>query len=468
MSDSPFLTALGFLALVLAGCTHPSENGQGQPPSMVWLICEDQSVFFPQYGDSTVSLPHLASLADQGTVFQHMFSVSPVCAPSRSSLLTGILPTQMGTHHMRAYRDREGLNPHTGLPFYSAPMPDGVRAFTELLREAGVHCTNRGKEDYNFETPPGAWDESSRTAHWRSRPEGAPFFAVFNLFGSHESRIWERNNPRNMPSADRISVPPILPDLPEVRQDMAVNYANLMLIDSLVGTIIRELKEDGLYDQTTILFTSDHGGPFPGFKRSASDPGLRVPLVVKWANGARHSVRNDGLFSFLDLAPTALNHFRLPIPEALPGIPLTPESDGHPAVFGAADRFDMDLTRQRTVRTKQWRLTRNHLLNPSLRLNIPYRRQMATMQAIDSLAETGVEPWNTWATEPAPELELYDLSTDPWQLVNLADQPEHAARADSLDALLEGVFSPDLDWGWVSEAGMLAEFDALHVLNARP
>ena len=117
----------------------------------------------------------------------------PVCAPSRSCILTGVMPTAMGTQHMRAYGKAKRANPHTGLPFYSAPAPDGVRAFTEYLRQCRVYCTNRSKEDYNFETPPLAWDDSSPTAHWRNRPASAPFFSVFNLFASHESQVWARS-----------------------------------------------------------------------------------------------------------------------------------------------------------------------------------------------------------------------------------------------------------------------------------
>ena len=160
-------------------------------------------------------------------------------------------------------------------------------------------------------------------------------------------------------------------------------------------------------------------------------------------------------------APAALAHFGLPIPECLPGIPLTPDSDGHPAVFGAADRFDSVLTRQRTVRTQRWRMTRNHMPNPSLRLDIPYRRQMATMQAIDSLSDAGEEPWKTWAVDDAPEVELYDLLQDPWQLNNLANKEEHVQLVDSLDALLKDVFAPNLDWGWVTESDMIAHLDSL-------
>ena len=283
--------------------------------------------------DSTVTLPHPSP--EDGTVFEHMFSCPPCALPKQPAHWRP--STCTGTHHMRVCQKREGLNPHTASLLFSTHA--GWRpAFTEHLREAGVHCTNRGKEDYNFKTPALAWDASSRSAHWRSRPEGAPFFSVFNLFGSHESQVWERGNTADGPSPDAVPVPPILPDLPAVRQDLAVNYGNLLVIDSLVGNVIQELKEDGLYNQTTILFSSDHGGPFPGFKRSASDAGLHVPLIIKWAEGVPHSERNDGLFSFLDLAPTALAHFGLPVPEALPGTPMTPDDEGHPAVFGAADR----------------------------------------------------------------------------------------------------------------------------------
>lgn len=458
----------GLASLLFVGCGVVADPKETAPPSLVWVICEDQSLFFPPYGDSTVRMPHIERLAAEGTVFETMFTVSPVCAPSRSSLLTGIQPNAMGTQHMRAYLKRGGTNPHTGLPSYSAPFPDGIRPFTERLRDAGIYCTNRGKEDYNFATPPSAWDESSPNAHWRSRPPGAPFFAVFNLFGSHESRIWEGPGHRDAPATHEVPVPPLLPDLPAVRQDMATNYANLLTVDSLVGAIIRELEEDGLYEHTTLLFTSDHGGPFPGFKRSASDAGLHVPLIVKWAAGTDHPERNEGLFSFLDLAPSALAHFDVPQPNALPGQPILPFAEGHSAVFGAADRFDGELTRQRTVRTARWRLTRNHLPNPSLRLDIPYRRQMATMQAIDSLAKCAVEPWNTWAIEPASKLELHDLSVDPWQLENLVSEPEHATLTDSLNALLNQVFPPNIDWSEVSEEEMLSEFDSLRSIRSIP
>lgn len=455
--------------LAVLGLYSCSAFNPGESPSikggMVWLVCEDQSLFFPQYGDSTVNLPHLTELAGDGTVFENAFAVSPVCAPSRSSILTGVMPQYMGTQHMRAYSQRAPSNPHTGLPHYSAPAPAGVRAFTEHLRAAGVYCTNQSKEDYNFETPPLAWDDSSPKAHWRNRPQGAAFFSVVNFFGCHESQVWERSSRPCMVDAAKLDVPPLLPDHPDVRMDLATNYCNLQAMDSAVGEVVRQLKADGLYEGTTILFTSDHGGPFPGFKRSTSDAGLRVPLIVKWADGTEAPDRNFGLFSFLDLAPTALNHFGLGVPDVLTGTPILPDARGHEAVFGGADRFDGDLTRQRSVRTRDWRLTRNALPNPSLRLDIPYRRKMSSMAVIDSLSSEGVEPWHDLTSSPAPRFELYEPNTDPWHQLNLAASASRAPLLDSLNALLDDAFPPKLDWGQVPEADMLVAFDSIREAN---
>ena len=427
---------------------------------MVWIVCEDQGVFFPEYGDSTVAMPAVAALASAGTVFDNMYAVSPVCAPSRSSILTGVMPTAMGTQHMRAYGKAKKDNPHTGLPFYSAPAPDGVRAFTEYLRQVGVYCTNRSKEDYNFETPPLAWDDSSPTAHWRNRPAGAPFFSVFNLFASHESQVWARSG-RDCPVApDQVPVPPILPDDPAVRADLATNYCNLMAVDSLVGALVAALKEDGLYDQTTIVFTSDHGGPFPGFKRSVSEAGLHVPFVVKWAGDAVPEARQAGLFSFLDLAPTALRHFGVDVPLAMSGTAIVQGGDGHPAVFGAGDRFDAELHRKRSVRTPRWRLTRSDLGTPELSSNIPYRNQMASMQAINRMYSDG-EPAGLERSLSFPQWQLYDVFSDPWCQHDVAAVDSLQPTLDSMQNLLQVAFPPESDWGQWDEAEMAHHFSGV-------
>ena len=142
------LTLCGiFVGCQFSNQTEPKPNDVPLTSSVVWLVCEDQSLFMPMYGDSLAHMPNVQSLAEEGTTFDHFFSVAPVCAPSRSSILTGLQPSFLGTHHMRAYQKTENeVNKHTGLPWYSAPAPEGVKAFTEHLRMQGVYYS-KTKED---------------------------------------------------------------------------------------------------------------------------------------------------------------------------------------------------------------------------------------------------------------------------------------------------------------------------------
>lgn len=413
----------------------------------------------PIYGDSAAQMPHLSALAKDGTIFDSFYSVAPVCAPSRSSILTGIQPSKMGSHHMRAFQANQlETNTHTGLPIYSAPAPKGIKAFTEHLRIQGVYCTNNAKEDYNFKTPPLAWDESSEEAHWRNRPPGAPFFSVFNFNVCHESQVWKRKDLPCDVSTDSLPVPPLLPEDADVRTDLARNYCNLEALDKQLGNITSQLKEDGLYDETTIVFYSDHGGPFPRFKRALTDAGLRVPLVVKWGSAVQGPARHQGMHSFLDLAPSVLAWMGITPPPEMSGLPITPSGKGHREIHGASDRFDEENDRVRTIRTAQWRLIRNDFPDTPAGLDLRYRQQMRTAQVIDSLAGAGVEPWFTWKTSKRPRWELYHTSEDPWELNNLSGNTAWADTLSSLQKKLDLAFPEALDLGRTDEESMVSMF----------
>ena len=161
-------------------------------PNILWISAEDLSPDLGSYGDGYARTPNLDRFASQGVRFARAFSVAPVCAPSRSAIITGMYATSIGSHHMRS----------------KAVPPVGVKAFPEYLRAAGYYCTNNSKTDYNFEAPPThappitVWDESSRTAHWRNRAPGQPFFAVFNLVVTHESQI--RTGRKSLPRIPRL------------------------------------------------------------------------------------------------------------------------------------------------------------------------------------------------------------------------------------------------------------------------
>ena len=146
---------------------------QAKPPNILWLSIEDTGQQVEPY-DAYARTPNIARLAREGVTFLEAFSHSPVCAPTRSGIITGMYPTAIGTHHMRS----------------RMVPPPFVRAFPEYLRELGYYTTNNSKTDYNFPVPVTAWDDSSRTAHWKNRPDPEqPFFSVFNFGSSHEGSV---------------------------------------------------------------------------------------------------------------------------------------------------------------------------------------------------------------------------------------------------------------------------------------
>ena len=214
-----------------------------------------------------------------------------------------------------------------------------------------------------------------------------------------------------------------------------------------------------MYEQTTVVFYSDHGGPFPRFKRALSDAGLRVPLIIKWGHSAEEPSRNPNMYSFLDLAPSVLAWMGLTPPKTMSGIPITPNGKGHMAVYGASDRFDEQLDRRRTIRTAKWRLVRNDFPEKPKGLELAYRKRMNTTLIIDSLAENGIQPWHTWKRGRREAFELYHTSEDPWELNDLSNE---AAYADTLIALkqkLELAFSKELDLGLLEEATLISMFE---------
>lgn len=462
----PFRTV--FLLVLLFGAMLPLVNGFAQVPgrasrgavsrpNILWITCEDMSPNLPSFGDSTVVTPNLDRLAAEGIRFTHLFSVSGVCAPSRSAIITGMYPTYMGTHHMRT-----GSGARGGLADYQAVPPPEVKCFSEYLRAGGYYCTNNEKTDYQFGTPFTAWDENSPKAHWRNRPEGMPFFAVFNIMRTHESQIWvHRDKPLRVDPAE-VKLPPYYPDTPLVRQDIARYYDNIMVMDSTVGGIMRELAEDGLLEKTIIFFFSDHGAGLPWYKREVYDRGLRAPLIVRFPDQRDAGTAESTLHSFVDLAPTVLSLANLPIPGHLQGQAFLGEQRARQPrqyIFAARDRMDELTDLVRAVRDERFKYIRNYQPDKPYYQDLPYRRQMPLMQEILRLYQAGQLPEITgrwFETKPAEE--LYDTQKDPYELRNLARDTAYRQELDRLrNALTEWTVR-------MRDKGFMAEKDLVEIM----
>ncbi|HJP03270.1 MAG TPA: sulfatase [Planctomycetota bacterium] len=453
--------ALLSVVLAASGALNP------QRPNILWLSCEDIGPALGCYGEAHAITPELDALASQGVRYTRAFTIAGVCAPCRSSIITGLSPTSLGTHPMRSQID----------------LPAALRPFPALLREAGYHCTNNAKTDYQFSTPADTWDHSGRGAHWRERQPGQPFFAVFNFTGCHESGIvddakYERvtavlePNQRRDPS--RIKPPPYYPDTPAVREDLRRYHELITAMDHWIGLRLAELEADGLSEETIVFFWSDHGAGLPRAKRWVYDSGTHVPLIVRvperfriGEQGAPGSV--DGqLVSSLDLAPTVLPLAGAELPAHLQGRAFLGSELGPPRafVFGVRDRMDERNDIVRSVRGPRFRYVRNfEPWKPYAQyLNTPEKG--ATMQALRRLHATDDLPPAAarFLAPTKPSEELYDLERDPFEVRNLAGDPDRRQNLLRMGAVLEEWMIERRDLGLVPESDL---FERARVLGTR-
>lgn len=442
-------------------------------PNVLWLTAEDLSPRLGCYGDPTVPTPNLDRLANEGIRFTRAFTVTGVCAPCRHTIITGLYPMQSGAQYMRTMSKTAALDEikdpvqrqkAIDRPAYEATPPEGVRCFTEYLRAAGYYCTNNNKQDYQFKAPVTAWDESSGTAHYRDRAPGQPFFAVFNQTVTHESGVHgkKRRSPRVVDPA-KVPVPSFLPDTRVVREDIARHYDNLIVLDKWVGEMLDELEQEGLADSTWVFFFSDHGDGLPRHKRWVYDSGTHVPLLVRQPDGARAGEVDDSLMSFIGLAPAVLSLAGLERPAYMAGrVFIGPERAPAPRhVFMHRDRMD-DTSHDtiRAARDERFRYVRNYRPQLPYLQPIAYRDRAATMGQIYRVLESENVPpsmWQ-WASATKPVEELYDTVTDPDEVHNLADDPNHRATIERLRTALEE---------WVERIDDPLATDELEVLRTR-
>ena len=431
------------------------------PPNIVWITVEDMSPRLAAFGDSVAHTPHIDRLAAEGVRYSNVYSISGVCAPSRSALITGMYPTSIGAQHMRNMRRTSAIADITdpellAIPTYEAVPPPEVICFPEYLRAAGYYCTNNSKEDYQFTRPITAWDASSREAHWRNRPANeTPFFAVFNISATHESQVWSRADEPMRVDTSRIEIPPYYPDHPVVRRDIGRHYSNIEVMDNRVGEILRELRQAGLMENTIIFFFSDHGDGLPRMKRWIYDSGLHVPLIIRWPDGSGAGTVRDELISFVDFAPSMLSLTGIAIPEYMQGQAFLGDQKASPRryVYAAKDRMDPVMDNARAVRDERFKYIRNYMPEEPYVGFLPYRNRMELMQVLLEMHEAGTleGPQRLWFSASKPVEELYDTETDPHEINNLASNTAYADKLNELRTAHEAWKEETRDWGLIPE-----------------
>lgn len=412
-------------------------------PNILAITCEDISPMLGCFGDPIARTPNLDRLASEGVKFTQVFSCSGVCAPSRFALITGMYPSACGANNMRT-----SSHLPDGIPPYEAVPPPQVRCFTEYLRAWGYYCTNNEKTDYQFTVPITAWDECSNRAHWKNRPRGMPFFAIFNLMTTHESQVWDRANDPVTIRPEDVLVPPYFPDTPVIRRDIARVYNNITIMDREVGELIDELEKAGLLAETIIIFYSDNGGPWPRGKRELYDSGLQVPMIIRFPDKKHAGTEVNDLISFVDIPATILSLTGIAPPNYMQGRAFWGQFKSPPRqyIFAARDRMDSAYDVRRAVRDRRFKYIRNYRPEIGCYQDIEFRKNLASMRELLRLRDAGQlnQAQSYWFRKTKAPEELYDLTTDPYELNNLADEPGYQAELIRLRTIHEQ---------WLAEIG---------------
>ena len=422
---------------------------EDQRPNILWLTIEDVGPELGCYGDRHANTPALDAFAKSSLRYKTAWSNYPVCAPARTTIISGRYASSMAAGNMRS----------------EVPMPSNTVMFPALLRKAGYYCTNHTKEDYNLTKPDGVWDQSGKEAHYRNRKPGQPFFAVFNNTKTHESKIRKRPHDA-LTDPTTLTLPPIWPDLPEIREDLGQYYDNIQDMDKWFQGKLDELERAGQKENTIVFFYGDHGSGMPRFKRYAGDTGYRVAMMVHVPEKFRQLATDydanqepNRLVSFVDLAPTVLSLCDIEPPASMEGRawfgPYKKEGDEF--LFGFRERMDEWVDLSHCVRNKRFQYTVNYL--PHLPAGQPLVYQMKTpttkkwFEAFER-GETTAAQSKFWMPRSAEE--LYDIEADPYGVKNLATDPAHAKQLASFRETHRKQALKTPDWSFVPEPISLA------------
>lgn len=416
-------------------------------PNILWLTYEDTSPQFVScYGMTPVATtPRIDAVARDGVRFDNAYAVAPVCSASRTALITGVCneATGLGHHRSKYPLARETIK---GFPYY--------------LRQAGYYVTNNLKTDYNVVDEPDfireTWDRSDWEAHWRHRPDDRPFFSVFNMMDSHQSRTmtkpwrwFEEHVLGELPGGEvvepgEIAMPPFFRDTPEMRRHVSRVYNSLRLCDRRIGERLDELAADGLTDETIIFCFADHGEGIPRGKANGIGFGYRAAFVAWFPERYRHlspwgtATVTDELISFEDLAPTMLALAGLDPPSHMTGRALLGDRRQDPpeVIFASRNRLDDTPDCCRSAMDGRFVYTRNFFPHfPEVKYQKyadvgEIMRQIRRDHAAGLLDET-----QAGMLEPRRPVEtLYDLQADPWETRDLSAD---AAYANDLRRLRE-------------------------------
>lgn len=424
--------------IVLSGSAFAGVLGFAQDrPNILWLTTEDMSSnHLSCYGNVDIKTPNIDAFASKGIRFTNAYSNAPISSPARTTIITGMYSSSL----MAEYHRMERIYPWEF--FY--PI---------TLRKAGYYCTNSGKTDYNSvydvkgDQPVDIWDSNKISSLDKLNvPVGKPFFAVINFFETHMSRVTEFDNGgtlynnRKFTKVDPSTVhfATYLPHTDTIKNDMAWHLEKTLELDAWFGKQIKILKDKGLADNTIVFFYSDHGGCLPGSKGYLREEGVKVPLIVyfppKWAHlAAQTQPATEGRFvSFVDLAPTIYSLLGIPKPSFVQGKAFAGKNieKGNDGVYLYKANQEQNFIPARGFTDGKYKIIWNYNTAYTSGGRNSFQWGMPGMRDWEEKQRAGnyKSGYPDYFFEQLVPIEFYDLSNDPNETVNLANDIRYSTK----------------------------------------
>jgi N-sulfoglucosamine sulfohydrolase len=443
------LSAAAGTAGLLVSRLCGAKAGAGEQPNILWITSEDNGISWVScYGGTNCKTPAIDGLAREGFRYTHCFDNAAVCAPTRSTWITGMYAISNGTQPMRS---RNNI-PH-----------DKIKYYPDLLRRAGYHTSNCSKTDYNIGGRPDGqcWDEAKARTAWRKRKKGQPFFAIVNITDSHESRAHgDVNNTNHDPR--KMKLYSYHPDLPVIRKNYAKYADAVARMDAKVKGTLDAIKADGLYENTIIIYCSDHGGVMPRSKRFLYSSGTHCPLVVRMPAKYKHlwpgekpGTTVDRIVSFVDMPKTWLSLAGARIPDTFQGTVflgkgIEPAPKYH---LSFRERADERCDFVRMIRDKQYAYYKNYMPYAAAGQYLPYLWRAQAAPAWEKHHKEGKTNEITGRFfRPRVSEEFYDTVKDFDNVYNLIEASQHQKKIAELRAAMRKMQLELFDSGLLPES----------------
>ncbi len=474
-----FPTLLGLLTATVAIVSGQTAAATAAKPNILFLLSDDHSYpYLGAYNNPDVRTPHLDQLAREGVRMDRAFVTAPSCVPSRASLMSGrsAIAARMARFSAPLPGDvvtlpdvlRHEAGYYTGVAGRYHHLDGPERKFADrnpiMWQMIGEHDLRTFERRFDYAQEPGEMEDfgGKLEAFLDQVPEDQPWFFWLNFSDPHH--VWTMQGPEGLPDPSKLTVPPYLPDLPGVRGDLARYIAEIEHLDHDVGEVLEVLHARGLSENTVVVFMGDNGMAFPHGKGALHDPGIAVPMVLRWPGVVEPGQSTEALISGEDLAPTLIDLAGATPPAEMSGVSFQKLLRGQPFperrqyVFAergphggdggmnpgtSAATFDL----ARCVRTDRYKLiyncTPHRRVAPIDSAGQPSWREIVAAHAAGTLAEPFVK---AYFTTPRETYELYDLHDDPAELHNRAGDPAYQEIEHKLKVVLAEKMLLDSDF----------------------